>query len=302
MPITRFVLVAVILALSACSSGGSSTVEPSSVAANPTPTVQPSPVAANPTPTVQPSPVAANPSPTVQPSPVVENPTPTVQPSPVAENPTAPVPPVAAAGQCQNPYYPVVQGATWQYQISGASSDTFVRTITQVREDGFDDQDVFSSGATRQGSWQCQQGNLIGLSAGSNPSVALSDQMNFTFTVESNTGISFPADPQPGAEWTQTIVYGGQSDIGGTTVALRNTMQLSCKAIGVERVSVPVGNLEALRVDCTTRFDISFAGATALSTTTTGSAWYASGVGLVKSRDSSDTGVTEIVLLSYSIP
>lgn len=277
MPIARFVLVAVTLASSACSSGGSSTV--------------------------QPSPVAENPSPTVQTSPVAENPTPTGEPSPVTENSIVPVPPVPAVGHCQNPYYPVVQCATWQYQISGTSSDTFVQTITRVREDGFDDQDdqdVFSSGATRQGSWQCEQGNLI-LSAGSNPSVALSDQMNFTFTVKSNTDISFPADPQPGAEWTQTIVYSGQSDIGGTTVVLRNTMQLSCKTIGVERVSVPVGDREALRVDCTTRFDISFAGATALRTTTTGSAWYAPGVGLVKSRDSSHTGVTEIVLLASSI-
>lgn len=278
MPIARFVLVAVTLASSACSSGGSSTVEP--------------------------SPVAENPTLTVQSSPVVANPTLTVQPSPVAQNPTEPVPPVSAVGHCQNPSYPVVQGATWQYQISGTSSDTFVQTITRVREDGFDDQDdqdVFSSGATRQESWRCQQGNLIGLSVDSNPSFALSDQMNFTFPVESNTGISFPADPQPGAEWMQTIVYSGQSDIGGTTVVLRNTMQLSCKTIGVERVSVPGGDREALRVDCTTRFDISFAGATALRTTTTGSAWYAPGEGLIKSRDSSHTGVTEIVLLASSI-
>ncbi len=34
----------------------------------------------------------------------------------------------------------------------------------------------------------------------------------------------------------------------------------------------------------------------------TGSAWFAPGVGRVKSRDSSDIGVTETVLLSYSIP
>ncbi len=286
MPITRFVLVAVILALFACSSGGGATVQPSPVVATSTPTVQPSPVVAIPTPTVQLSPVAM----TVQPSPVAATPTPTVQP-------------VSAAGQCLNPYYPVVQGATWQYQISGASSDTFVRIITRVREDGFDDQDVFSSGVTRQGSWQCQQGNLIGLTLGSSPSVALSNnQMNATFTVESNTGISFPASPQPGAEWTQTIVYGGQSNIGGTTIESRTTMELSCKAIGVERVSVPGGDFEALRVDCTTRFDISLSGAAAMSTTATGSAWYASGVGLVKSRDSSDTSVTDIVLLSYSIP
>jgi len=40
----------------------------------------------------------------------------------------------------------------------------------------------------------------------------------------------------------------------------------------------------------------------ALNTTVNGSAWYAPGVGWVKSSDASEMGVTEVVLLSYTIP
>lgn len=114
-------------------------------------------------------------------------------------------------------------------------------------------------------------------------------------------GITLLADSRPGTEWTQTIVYLGQQRIGDLDVESRNVMNLSCKAIGMERVSVPAGDLEALRVDCTTRLDISISSAPAVNITSVNSAWYAPRVGWVKSRESGETG-TEIVLLSYSIP
>ena len=224
----------------------------------------------------------------------------TALPSPTLAATEAPQPPSPAAA-CQNPYYPVVQGAAWEYQISGTSSGTFTRSIVSVREAGFDDQDVFSAGVTRQGSWACQQGNLISLTPGSTASVTdYEGQANFT--VESNTGITFPADPQPGLEWTQTMVYRGQQTLGSTVIDSRNEMNVSCKAIGMERVSVPAGDFEALRVDCTTQFAISISGMAAFDTTVSASAWYALGVGWIKSRDTGEMGVTEVVLLSYTIP
>jgi len=205
------------------------------------------------------------------------------------------------AAECQNTFYPVVPGAQWEYQISGTSSGTFTRSIVSVREDGFDDQDVFSAGVTRQGSWTCQQGNLISLTPASTASVTASD-VQANFTVESNTGITFPADPQTGLEWTQTMVYLGQQKMGDINLDSRNEMRLSCKAIGLEKVSVAAGDFEALRVDCTTQLSISISGMPAFDTTVSGSAWYAPGVGWVKSRDAGEMGVTEVVLLSYTIP
>jgi hypothetical protein len=296
MKIAYVALTVLILTLSACSSGREPTA---TIAATPTaqiivatPTVEPTA-----TPTVPPTMVAPAESPATPTAEPTARPSPTVAPTSTA----TPVQPAPAAGPCQNPYYPVVAGASWEYRLSGTGSETFVRSITSVRENGFDDQDVFGAGVTRRGSWECREGNLISLTPGSSASVATSD-MQTEVTIESNTGITFPADPRPGTEWTQTMVYRGQQTIGGMNMESRNEMNLSCKAIGMERVSVPAGDFEALRVDCTTQLKISIAGMAAFDMTATGSAWYAPGVGWVKSRDSGDMGTTEIVLLSYSIP
>jgi len=286
MIIARSLLIVAILALSGCALGGD-------------PTVQSLPTAVE-------NPAVPTAAPTAQPSPVTENPTapsvtPTARPSPVAENPTTIVQATPTAGLCQNPYYPVVAGASWTYQMSGPVGDTFTRSIVNVRENGFDDQDVFSAGVTRQGSWECREGNLISLTPASGPSVAAAG-MQMNATVESNTGLTFPADPRPGMEWRQNIVLAGRFEREGTSMEARSVIDLSCKAVGMERVSVPAGDFEALRVDCSHKTDISFSGVPAFSMTETNASWYARGVGWVKTRGSSDAGVTEIVLLSYTIP
>ncbi len=222
-------------------------------------------------------------------------------PPPNAAPTAAPAVQGAAVGACQNRYYPVVQGASWQYRLSGVSNDTFTRAITTVRADGFDDQDTFSAGTTRTGNWSCQDGNLIALTPGGGPTVAAAGEQ-FTFTVESNDGVTFPADPQPGQTWTQNIVYSGQQTTAGVTVQTRNVAALSCKAGNVEMVTVPAGEFQALRVDCTNKIDIYVSGALAFTLNSANIAWYAPGAGMVKSSGTSDMGPTEIVLLAYRIP
>jgi len=225
---------------------------------------------------------------------------PTATPAPPLPSPTAPAP-IAAA--CQNRYYPIAQGAAWTYRVSGSVNDTFTRAIIGVRADGFDDQDSFASGAVRRGSWACQQGDLISLTPGGSASVAAGGAQT-DFTVESNEGLTLPADPQPGAQWTQTIVYLGQFNTGDRNVTARSTLNMSCRAVGVESVSVPAGAFEALRVDCTYRLTIALLGDLPFdfSFSSSGSVWYAPGVGMVKLRDTGEMGTTEVVLLSSALP
>jgi hypothetical protein len=194
----------------------------------------------------------------------------------------------------------VKPGASWQYQLSGASSGTFTRSIVSLNENGFEVQDVFSAGTTLRASWACQQGSLISLTPSGGANISFADvQMNFV--VESNSGVTLPADLQPGAAWTQNLVVAGQHNIGGTNVDSHTVMDMSCKAIGVETVSVPAGSFDALHVDCSTHLEMSFAGTT-ISVNDTTSAWYAPGGGEIKARSSSEMGSSEFVLLSYSIP
>ncbi len=232
---------------------------------------------------------------------------PTVEPAPATPADSAPTaapsaaPSAApAAGPCAHLYYPVKPGASWQYQLSGPSSGTFTRSIVSLNENGFEVQDVFSAGTTLRASWACQQGSLISLTPSGGANISFADvQMNFV--VESNSGVTLPADLQPGASWTQHLVVAGQHNIGGTNVDSHTVMDMSCKAIGVETVSVPAGSFDALHVDCSTHLEMSFAGTT-ISVNDTTSAWYAPGVGEIKARSSSEMGSSEFVLLSYSIP
>jgi len=265
------------------------------------------PPAASPTATVL-APPTATPvaSPTATPTALVLPTTspPTATPAPTDAPPLpSPTAPAAIAAACQNRYYPIAQGAAWTYRVSGSVNDTFTRAIIGVRADGFDDQDTFASGAIRRGSWACRQGDLISLTPGGSASVAAGGAQT-DFTVESNEGLTLPADPQPGARWTQTIVYLGQFNTGDRNVTARSTLNTSCRAVGVESVSVPAGAFEALRADCTYRLTIALLGDLPFdfSFSSNGSVWYAPGVGLVKLRDTGEMGTTEVVLLSSALP
>ena len=270
-------------------------------AASPTATVLALPTAGETAGPLTPSPTAtvlAPPTAGETASPPTATPAPTD--APPLPSPTAPAP-IAAA--CQNRYYPIAQGAAWTYRVSGSVNDTFTRAIIGVRADGFDDQDSFASGAVRRGSWACQQGDLISLTPGGSASVAAGGAQT-DFTVESNEGLTLPADPQPGAQWTQTIVYLGQFNTGDRNVTARSTLNMSCRAVGVESVSVPAGAFEALRADCTYRLTIALLGDLPFdfSFSSSGSVWYAPGVGMVKLRDTGEMGTTEVVLLSSALP
>lgn len=120
--------------------------------------------------------------------------------------------------------------------------------------------------------------------------------MRFEFTVETNEGVTLPADLQPGRTWSQRLVYSGQQRVGELTMNSRNDLTITCKAIGEEQVTVPAGTLQALRVECSYAMKITIQGTT-LPFNASGINWYARGVGVVKSVDRSDAGTTQTVLV-----
>lgn len=230
-------------------------------------------------------------------------------PAPAADWPPRTKPPTAAAdaasqeNACANPYQPAAVGASWSYQISGLSSDSFTRSITATRADGFSSQDVFESGATRSSDWRCAGGDLTDLSGGASVSAAGQD---FAFQTKASSGISLPAKLKPGIAWTQLVVLEGEQDAGGQKALTRNNVSVNCSAVKVETVSVPAGNFDALRLECLTKMEILIVNgenSTPLSNFEfASSAWYAPGIGMVKSQNSGPGGETLIVLTGYALP
>jgi hypothetical protein len=209
------------------------------------------------------------------------------------------------SGPCANPLYPVAVGVTWNYQLSGTTSGTFVRTIQSVDSGGFTDQDTFDSGTTRTGKWNCAAGDLTALDpVGSTTASVQFGATNSNFQTTALTGVTLPAHVAAGDTWTQTLSMSGTTESHGVQASSTSDVSISCTAGGSESVTVPAGTFDAMKVTCQDGITIKVttAGVTIpVSVNFSADNWYAPGVGWVKSVGSG-SGFDETVLLtSYSL-
>jgi hypothetical protein len=229
-------------------------------------------------------------------------------PVPVVEVPSGGVPSnTGGSGACDNPLYPVVIGASWTYKFNGGVPGDFTRSITAVNDDGFFDQDVFTSGITRTGEWKCNAGALIALDPNGGSTAAVqSSTIDSTFETIAMDGVTLPANVNAGESWTQNFTIEGTETIKGVAVASKNQTAYSCTAGGSESVTVAAGTFNAVRMECQTNITITITmnGAEIpTNVTTTSTIWYAPGVGMVKSDNVvSGTGNNTIELTAYNIP
>jgi hypothetical protein len=212
----------------------------------------------------------------------------------------------ASSSACDNPLLPIKAGATWTYKLTGGVSDTFTRSILSVDGSSFTDQDVFGSGATRQGKWNCDNGSLIALdpSQGASASVNTSN-ISADFQTTELSGVTLPAAINPGDTWTQSITLEGNETINGQTIPAKNQTTNTCTAIGVESVTVEAGTFDAMHFDCQTSINITITMANTeipTSINVTSSAWHAVNIGMVKTVTTGEGLNSTIELVSYTIP
>lgn len=214
----------------------------------------------------------------------------------------------ATSSACDNPLYPVGVGATWSYALTGPLPDTFTRSIAALTSDGFTDQDVFNSGATRTGQWTCESGNLTSLDPGDSSVTAnvQTASSSSDFQTTAMDGVTMPTGITSGTSWTQNFTIEGNQDLNGQQVASKNVTSYSCTAVGEESVMVAAGSFTAMRVDCQANITITITMAgmeIPTSIRSTSSVWYATGVGMVKSDSLLSDGTTiRIELTAYNIP
>ena len=225
---------------------------------------------------------------------------------PVTAAPAEEVPAESASGACDNPYQPVITGASWNYKITGPVPDTFVRSILVVNEGGYTDQDVFGTGVTRESQWKCESGNLTALNPSGGGSSSISAEgVSVNFQTTELSGVTLPPTLTPGDHWEQVVTLEGTQEIGGSQVPARNHFTTTCDVIGIESVTVEAGTFDAMRFDCVVVMNISLAmeGSPIETTLTlTNVNWHVENIGLVKTATTSDTFNSTIELISYNIP
>ncbi len=207
----------------------------------------------------------------------------------VTENPAteAPLPPASSSGnECGNAYYPIVDGAQWNYT---GPTGLFSHRLTVETGDEFTI--VVESGAdTFIIRGLCLEGGDINLLQVPGTSLSYSgDNGSSSITTTSNEGVTLPGDIQAGDDWSQTIGMEVSASDQTTNFLLDNTYT----AVGYETVTVPAGTFNALKIEQST----SMGG----PEPTIQTLWYVQDVGLVKSViEVGETYVNELV--SYNIP
>ncbi len=215
----------------------------------------------------------------------------TVTQIPATETPTQPV--VSANDKCGNPYYPVVDGATWSYSINVQdSAPTTAAYSMAVVDAGSFTLTVQNDKSTFTLDGSCGDDGIILLNVPGVSATYSGDGGGSTLSTTNDDGVTLPNDIQVGDDWSQTISVVGSS---GGDVTLSATIETTYKAIGYETVTVPAGTFYALKVE--QNGSMTMSGTPALQTH--GFLWYAQGIGTVKAGLD---GTYTSELVSYSIP
>jgi hypothetical protein len=222
--------------------------------------------------------------------------------APAAEAPSS----NSSSGACANPYMPIVTGVSWSYKLTGPVPDTFTRSITAVEAGGFADQEVFGSGIIRQSKWTCDNGNLIAVNPVDGGSSTLNtEDYSVDFQTTASSGVTLPSTVNAGDAWEQTLTLEGTQTMNETVIPTKNQFTNTCKAIGIESVTVEAGTFNAMRVECMTVMDITITmneNPIQQNLTLNNVHWYAENIGLVKTTTMGEGLDSMIELTTYSIP
>lgn len=225
--------------------------------------------------------------------------------APTAESPGA------TTGVCANAYFPVVEGAIWSYVVTGGPTGTtsYTDMISEVNPNSFILTTEFPD-LTRTQRWSCNAEGLVALDyGGSSATVAVSD-LQAVFDTTQVTGMTLPASIAQGDTWSQVFILEGTQTLPGDQSATsEGDVQFSSTAGGMESITVPAGTFEALRVESTSTMEITVElSGFKVPTTIEGTSirWYAPGVGLVRSVETSNMFDTQAEVITeltgYSLP
>lgn len=208
------------------------------------------------------------------------------------ETPTQEAPETASGGLCSHPYYPVIDGATWVYEIGGDSQA--VHTMS-VEEEGKFQVAVVGGESTSILEGLCTEKGIVLMDRGMEGSFFTSTGSASTTSL-SQDGVTLPNKMQVGDNWTQTFDMVGEGD--DSEVRLEAKIINNYNVVGKGSVTVPAGTFEALKIEQNGTLTMS-----GYEFTTHGTLWYVEGIGNVQAENGIGNGEMQLVqLVSYNFP
>lgn len=186
--------------------------------------------------------------------------------------------------ECENPFYPVSDEATWTYVMS--SGEEVVHTLAADTFGSFVIDVTSSSGSTARIEGQCtEEGIVIMNTAGATTTVS-NEEGGSTVNTQDSSGVTLPKDIGLGEQWSQIINVSTQ--LGNSEI------QSDYLAVGFENITVPAGEFYTLKVE-----QGGYVTVFGQKIKMHGYIWYAEGVGVVRSAMD---GAPSIELVSFDIP
>lgn len=215
-------------------------------------------------------------------------------------------------GLCDNPLYPIRQGASWAYINSGGPNGTFAYgdTISEVHADGFTLTSQIAN-LTRTQQWVCEADGLKALELGGGTTTSITAQgLTAEFITLNVTGISLPKSILSNIQWQYSLTLQGTIPMPtGEQVQSNGTYLVNSQEMGTETVTVPAGTFDAVKIQTysTVEILVPFGNEQVpMKYSGTSVTWYAPGVGYIKSIENWDLGSTPYTatteLQTYVIP
>lgn len=203
---------------------------------------------------------------------------------------------------CFNLYYPLKAGSAITYRMTSADMDVPVTIrVTERTESTVKLEYTFTvrgQEAKVTNELVCESGTIKG--KGFFDFAQAFTGLDISYDTISMDGEILPHDLAVGREWdltTEVEIHTNNERMRAMLDGRRQKTVIASKVVGEERVTVPAGTYDALKIEQVITIDTSVMG---VSATTTANAWYAKDVGLVKSENRSGSSVfsmeaTEVV-------
>ena len=185
---------------------------------------------------------------------------------------------------CDNDYMPSDEGTTWAFAGNSSATGAYTRTDTIVSsgDDGFTVETQLTK-VTYTQEFACTDEGLVNMEPNQSDIAVMLRGPSGGVSVQrvSNSGVTFPMEIQAGDSWQQVFEW----QATGPDSSGHGTFTYDFTAVGIEKVSVPAGTFDALRIDAVVQMDIGFNPTVSGTYVTT--IWLVQDIGLVKSEGTS---------------
>lgn len=217
--------------------------------------------------------------------------------------PTEPGDPTGYDSQtaCDHPYLPLRAGAHWDYSYDGLPATWDVVSVEGDLEAATATVVIAVEGLSITYTWDCDADGVFWYQTGVFDFAELGEGVETTLTSQSGSPIPPPGALEAGSTWTSAYTMQVTFESEGISFTLTNEVEETYTAGAPEPRTTEAGTFEVIPVSTTGTTTTTSFGST-FTSSSSGTCWFALGVGWTGCVTTSEGETSTSELISYSIP